>query len=209
MSLLSPLVDSAALLRYPGAHSLDNSPLLVYHTLAAVRQLGLFTRAEIPGKRGRCVKVILVADVPNLGRTGDVKEVADGYGRNYLIPKGLAKVATTGEVQQARQLRRSAQSRHQRELEDAEELAEHLSGMSLTFQARAGEGTKLYGSITSADIAEKLSEKLGREFDRRKIRLEESLRQLGTHQVIIHLAPQLEPEITVVIERKGEGEEGE
>ena len=153
------------------------------------------------------MKVILVADVPNLGRAGDIKEVADGYGRNYLIPRGLAKMATGGEVQQARQLRSSAQTRLQREHEEAQELAKRLSGLSLTFRARAGEGTKLYGSITSADIAGKLSGELGQEFDRRKIRLDESLRQLGTHQVTIHLAPQLEPEITVVIER--EGEEGE
>jgi large subunit ribosomal protein L9 len=152
------------------------------------------------------VKVILVEDVPNLGRAGDIKEVADGYGRNYLIPRGLAKMATSGEVQQARQIKRSAQVRTQREHAEAEDLAERLTGMSLTFQARAGEGTKLYGSITSADIAEKLSQELGREFDRRKIRLDESLRQLGTHQVTIHLAPHLEPEITVVIEREGEAE---
>jgi large subunit ribosomal protein L9 len=138
---------------------------------------------------------------------GDIVEVADGYGRNYLIPQGLAKMATSGEVQQARQLKRRAQKRQQREHEEAEELAERLSGISLTFQARAGEGTKLYGSITTGDIAEKLSEALGREFDRRKIRLDESLRQLGTHQVTIHLAPQLEPEITVVIEREGEESE--
>jgi large subunit ribosomal protein L9 len=152
------------------------------------------------------VKVILVEDVPNLGRTGDVKEVADGYGRNYLLPRGLAKLATEGEVQQATQLRRTAQKHRQRELADAQAMAERLSGMTLTFHARAGEGTKLYGSITSADIAEKLSQELGREFDRRKIQLDESLRQLGTHQVAIHLAPQLEPEITVVIEREGEEE---
>ena len=155
------------------------------------------------------MKVILVEDVPNLGKVGDVTEVADGYGRNYLIPHGLAKLATAGEVQQAKQLRRSAQKRHQRDLADAQVMAERLSGMSLTFQARAGEGTKLYGSITSADIAEKLSQELGRDFDRRKIHLEESLRQLGTHQVAIHLAPQLEPQITVVIEREGDENEGE
>ena len=155
------------------------------------------------------MKVILVEDVPNLGKVGDVTEVADGYGRNYLISHGLAKLATAGEVQQAKQLRRSAQKRHQRDLADAQVMAERLSGMSLTFQARAGEGTKLYGSITSADIAEKLSQELGRDFDRRKIHLEESLRQLGTHQVAIHLAPQLEPQITVVIEREGEENEGE
>jgi large subunit ribosomal protein L9 len=154
------------------------------------------------------VKVILVEDVPNVGKAGDVTDVADGYGRNYLIPRGLAKLATAGEVQQAKQLRRTAQKRRQREISDAEVMAGRLAGMTLSFQARAGEGTKLYGSITSADIAERISHELGRDFDRRKIQLEESLRQLGTHQVTIHLAPQLEPEITVVIEREGEEEGG-
>ena len=85
-------------------------------------------------------------------------------------------------------------------------MADRLDGITLTFTARAGEGTKLYGSITSGDIAEKISQELGRDFDRRKIHLDESLRQLGVHQVTIRLAADLTPEITVVIEREAEEE---
>ncbi|MBN1641512.1 MAG: 50S ribosomal protein L9 [Anaerolineae bacterium] len=150
------------------------------------------------------MRVILIRDVPNVGKAGDLVDVADGYGRNYLIARGLAKMATEGEVKQAAQHRRRAQKRAMRELSDAQGMAERLEGMTLTFKAHAGEGTKLYGSITSGDIADKLTEVLGHEFDRRKIHLDESLRQLGTHQVTIRLTADLTPEITVVIERDEE-----
>jgi large subunit ribosomal protein L9 len=153
------------------------------------------------------VKVILIQDVPNLGKVGDVKDVADGYGRNYLVRRGLAKLATPGEIRQAEQHKRTANKRAMRELADAQAMAERLEGMTLTFQARAGEGTKLYGSITSGDIADKIAQELGRDFDRRKIHLDESLRQLGPHQVAIRLTADLGAEITVVIEREGEQEE--
>ena len=97
-----------------------------------------------------------------------------------------------------------------RDMADAQSMAERISLMTLTFTARAGEGTKLYGSITSANIADKISEELGREFDRRKLHLEESLRQLGTHQVPVRLMADVETELTVVIEREdGEPEETE
>jgi large subunit ribosomal protein L9 len=150
------------------------------------------------------VEVLLIKDVPGLGQVGDVKKVSDGYGRNYLIPRGLAKVATPGELKQAAQHKRRAAKRVTRELADARAVAERLSGITLTFKARAGEGTKLYGSITSGDIAERIAQELGRDFDRRKIHLDESLRQLGSHQVTIRLASELEPEITVIIEREDE-----
>ena len=153
------------------------------------------------------MKIILTEYVPNLGQAGEITEVADGYGRNYLIPRGLAKLATPGEIKQASQLKRTAARRRRQEAEDNEMLAERLAEMTLTFEARAGEGTKLYGSITSSDIADQISEKLGEEFDRRKIYLGESLRQLGTHQVTIRLTADLSPEVTVVIEREGEEEE--
>ena len=153
------------------------------------------------------MKVILVQDVPGLGKIGDVKDVADGYGRNYLIRRGLAHLATGGEIKQAVQHKRTAAKRAMRDLADAQAMVERLTGMTLTFEAHAGEGTKLYGSITSADIAERISQELGHDFDRRKIHLEESLRQLGTHQVPIHLAAELGTEVTVIIEREGEQEE--
>ena len=150
------------------------------------------------------MKVILVKDVPNVGAAGDMVEVADGYGRNYLIARKLAKLATNGEIKQAAQHRRREKKRAVREMADAEAMAQRLAGLTLTLKAHAGEGTKLYGSITSGDIADQLTEVLGREFDRRKIHLDESLRQLGTHQVTIRLTSDLTPEITVVIERDEE-----
>ena len=148
--------------------------------------------------------VILLEKVDGLGEVGDVKTVSRGYARNYLIPRGWAKPATKGELKQAEQHKNRATKQALRDMADAQAVAERLSQMTLTFTARAGEGTKLYGSITSANIADKLSEELGREFDRRKLHLEESLRQLGSHQVTIRLASELEPEITVVIEREDE-----
>jgi len=148
------------------------------------------------------MKVILLHDVPNVGQVGQVKTVSDGYARNYLLPRGLAKLATPGEVKQMEQYKRMAIKRAALETENAKALANVLSQMTVTFQARAGEGTKLYGSITSQDIAEKLSEALGKDFDRRKIHLDSPLRQLGSHTVPIRLQADIVPEVTVVIERE-------
>jgi large subunit ribosomal protein L9 len=154
------------------------------------------------------VEVILLQKVETLGEVGDVLTVSRGYARNYLIPRGLAKPATKGELKQVEQHKNRAAKQAMREMADAQAMAERLSQTTLTFTARAGEGTKLYGSITSANIADKLSEELGREFDRRKLHLEESLRQLGTHKVPVRLMADVETEITVVIERE-DGEESE
>jgi len=150
------------------------------------------------------VEVILLETVDGLGKAGDVKTVSRGYARNFLIPRGWAKPATKGELKQIEQHKNRAVKQALRDMADAQAMAERLSQMTLTFKARAGEGTKLYGSITSANIADKLSEELGREFDRRKLHLEESLRQLGTHQVPVRLMAEVETEITVVIEREDE-----
>ena len=155
------------------------------------------------------MQVILVQDVPGLGGVGDVKAVADGYARNYLIPRGLAKAATAGELKQAEQHKRTASKRAVQEMADAQAIAERISRMTLVFTARAGEGTKLYGSITSAQIADRIGEELGRDFDRRKIQLDESLRQLGTHQVPVRLMADIVPTVLVVIEREGEAPETE
>ena len=154
------------------------------------------------------MNVILLEDIPNVGKAGTIKTVADGYARNYLLPRGLAKPATLGEIKQMEQYKRMASKHAALMTENAKVLAEQLSQITITFQARAGEGTKLYGSITSHDIAEKLSDVLGKDFDRRKIHLESPLRQLGSHQVPIRLQADIVPEITVVIERDDEsGEE--
>jgi large subunit ribosomal protein L9 len=150
------------------------------------------------------VQVILIQDVEGIGKAGDLKTVADGYGRNYLIRRGLAKPATAGELKQVEQHRRAANKRAMRELTDARAMAERLSQMTLVFKARVGEGTKLYGSITSGDIADRIAQELGRDFDRRKVHLDESLRQLGSYQVPVRLMADITPEIAVVIERDEE-----
>jgi large subunit ribosomal protein L9 len=184
---------------------LDNSPVLVYDSSVAgrtaIRQtLDSGTESEV------YVQVILIQDVEGMGKAGDLKTVADGYGRNYLIRRGLAKPVTAGELKQVEQHRRAASKRAMRELTDAQAMAERLSQMTLVFKARAGEGTKLYGSITSGDIADRISRELGREFDRRKVHLDESLRQLGSHRVPVRLMADITPEVTVVIERDEEAE---
>ena len=148
------------------------------------------------------MQVLLLRDVDELGQAGEIKNVADGYARNYLFPRELASLATPGAVMQAAKQQRSVAKREAKALSEAQALAALLDGQIVTFQARAGEGDKLYGSITSANIAEALEENVDREVDRRKIDLEEPLKELGTHAVTIRLAAEAEAKVTVVIERE-------
>ncbi len=148
------------------------------------------------------MEVLLLKDVGQLGSAGEVKRVADGYARNYLFPKGWATVATPGAIKQAKLEREAELKRQAKALGEAQTLAEQLDGMIVTFQARAGEQDRLYGSITSGNIAEALSEKVGQEIDRRKLELEEPLKDLGSHAVTLRLAPEAQAKITVVIERE-------
>lgn len=146
------------------------------------------------------MQVLLLKDVPNLGKAGTVKNVADGYARNFLFPKGLAVPATPEAMKQAEAIRKAALRRQQRIEEEAEALAKELEAVTLTFKAKAGESGKLYGSVTSAHIAEALSAQMGMEFDKRKIDLEDPLKELGVHQVRIKLAPAVSASVKVVIE---------
>lgn len=148
------------------------------------------------------MQVLLIKNVDQLGRAGDVKRVADGYARNFLFPQGLAVIATAGAIKQA-ELQREAEARRRAlALSEAQALAQLLDGQTVTFHARAGEGDRLYGSITSAAIAEALEEKIGQPVDRRKLDLEEPLKDLGTHAITIRLAAAAEAKVTVVIERE-------
>lgn len=149
------------------------------------------------------MQVLLLKDVTGLGHAGEVKKVSDGYARNYLIPRGLASMATAGAIKQAELEREAITRRQVKELTEAQALAQALDGQLVTFQARAGE-SRLYGSITKADIAEELEKKVGQEVDRRKIDLEEPIKELGTHAITIRLAPNAEAKVTVVVEREGE-----
>lgn len=152
------------------------------------------------------MKVMLLKDVYKLGRAGDVKRVANGYGRNYLIPQGLAVLATPGALKQAERIRTQASVQRQVLNEEMSVVGEQLDGTVLTFFARASETDKLYGSVTTQMIAESISEKIGIEINRRQVD-SQPLRTLGEHKVNIRLTVDLVPEITVLVFREGESPE--
>jgi len=150
------------------------------------------------------VKVLLVKDVPELGNAGEVYSVAGGYARNYLMPRGLAVLATRGALKQAEEIKAAALRRRARERANAEAQAQMIMGTRLLFTANAGENDRLYGSITTADIAEKLSQELGFAVDRRRIELDHGIRELGIHTVSIRLMPDVTATFQVGVVREGE-----
>ncbi len=149
------------------------------------------------------MKVLLVKDVYKLGRAGDVKRVADGFGRNFLIPQGLAVLATPSALMQAKHIRTQADAKRAVLNEEMSSIAESLSTLTLTFSAKAGETGKLYGSITPAMITEAIKDKTGLDINRRQIDFE-PLRNLGTHKVNVRLTIDLIPAVTVIVHREGE-----
>ena len=149
------------------------------------------------------MKVLLIEDVYKLGRAGEVKRVAAGYGRNFLLPQGLAVLATPGALKQAEQIKQAAAARRTVRNEEMQDVAEQLSEVVLTFPAKASETGKLYGSVTTQMIADALSEEIGVEIERRQID-SQPLRSLGEHRVEIRLTVDLVPEITVIVHREGE-----
>ncbi len=146
------------------------------------------------------MKVILLQEVPNLGGPGEVKEVAGGYGRNFLLPKKLAVDATPAEMKRLETLRASLSRREAKARSEMEALGSRLEGMVLTVRARVGTEGRLYGSVTSIDIAQELQKELGQEIDRRLVQLEEPIKQMGHHQVTVRLTRDVVPTITVVVE---------
>ena len=151
------------------------------------------------------MKVLLLKDVYKLGRAGDVKKVADGYGRNFLVPQKLAMLATPGAIKQAEKIRQSALAERTRLNQEMGTVAEKLQAVSLTFIARAGETGRLYGSITSGDISAAIERETGIHIDRRHI-AHQPLRDLGSYKVAIRLTVDLIPEITVLVKSEGEEE---
>ncbi len=152
------------------------------------------------------MKVLLIKDVYKLGHAGDIKRVADGYGRNYLIPQGLAVLATSGAIKQADYIRKEATVRRNVLNKEMGGLADRIKGMRVAFASKAGETGKLYGSITTQMIAEAVAEKLKTEIDRRQVE-SEPIRTLGEHTARIRLTVDLVPQITVVVHREGEAVE--
>jgi large subunit ribosomal protein L9 len=153
---------------------------------------------------GTKIKVLLTQDVEKLGVAGDIKTVSGGFGRNYLIPKGFAVLATRGMIKVAEERLAARRRREEATRKDAESLAARMNGQTIRFTARVGELDRLYGSITSADIAEKLGAQIKVEVDRRKILLDEPLKRIGIYPITIRLMSGVEPVVNVVVE----GEEG-
>lgn len=143
------------------------------------------------------MNIILLQDVESLGKAGDLKDVANGYARNYLMPKKLAAPATPSLIANRQQRVAAEQRRVEKQIELNRQQAERLGEVSLTFKARAGREGRLYGSITSQDIAAGLRDAEGIVVDRRMIELPEPIRSVGSYTVSVKIAPKLEPKITV------------
>jgi large subunit ribosomal protein L9 len=144
------------------------------------------------------LKVILRQDVAELGQSGDIVTVRPGYARNFLLPRGMAYEATGANIRQLEEEKRRGEARAKQQYLEARRRASQLENVSLTFHANAGEEGKLFGSITSADIAERLKEQnLDFEIDKRDIELDEPLKSLGVYNVAVRLHTEVKPEIKV------------
>jgi large subunit ribosomal protein L9 len=145
------------------------------------------------------VKVVLRSDVTDVGKKGDVVDVADGFARNYLVPEGLAFKASAGAKAQADAMRRSRDIRDAADRSAAEDVARQLVPQVITVTARAGGEGRLFGSITAADVVEAVQAQTGVELDRRRVHLEDPIRELGTHRVNVKLHSEVEFPVTVEV----------
>lgn len=145
------------------------------------------------------MRVILRADVAKLGRKGDVLDVSDGYGRNYLVPKGLALKATDGAIAQAAAMRRARDVKEARDRASAEEVARRLTPLVIRIPARAGSEGRLFGSVTAADVAEAVETQAGITVDRRRVHLDDPIKSIGTHEVAVRLHADVEARLSVEV----------
>ncbi len=143
------------------------------------------------------MKLILTQEVGSLGGPGDLVEVKDGYGRNYLVPQGLAILATRGAEKQVSQIRRARDVREIRDLGQAREVAASLAALPVRLSVRAGNGGRLFGSVTSGDVVEAVTSAGGPKLDRRRIELTEPIKLVGQHTVSVRLHPEVTASITV------------
>ena len=149
------------------------------------------------------MKVLLIKDVYKLGRAGDVKKVADGYGRNFLLVRGMAVLATPGAMTTAEKIRKQGEVKRAAQNSELKDLADHINGITLTFSAKAGETGKLYGSITTQDIAKAIEEQTRYEVKRQQIDMQ-PIREAGEFKAHVRLTIDLVPEIKVIVHREGE-----
>ena len=146
------------------------------------------------------MKLILTGDVPNLGAPGDIVEVKDGYGRNYLLPRGLAIVATRGAEKQVASIRRAQKSREIRDLGHAREVAQQLGSLAVTVKAKAAGGSgRLFGSVTAADVVDAVRAAGGPALDRRSVEVPAQIKTVGTHPVTVRLHPEVTTELDVAV----------
>jgi large subunit ribosomal protein L9 len=148
---------------------------------------------------GTPMKLILTQEVSGLGAPGDVVEVAGGYGRNYLLPRGLAMRWTRGAEKQVQLIKRARSVREIRGLDDARDVASRLGSLTIRLQVRAGSGGRLFGSVSPADIAAAVKEAGGPELDRRKIEIANPIKTVGAHQVAIRLHPDVSATLEVEV----------
>src|SRR5438876_3336712 len=146
------------------------------------------------------MKIILQKEIEKLGAPGDVVDVADGYARNYLVPRGMAVPASKGAVRHADSLRRAHQERVAKAQKEAQAVADRLTASPIKVRAKAGEEGKLFGSVTAADVAEQIERQTGETIDRRMIHLDEPIRSVGVHEVRVHLHPEVNAPLSVEIE---------
>lgn len=150
------------------------------------------------------MKVIFLEDVPNAGQAGDIKDVSNGYGKNYLIPNKLAMLATKDAINSlSSKLEAIARNREQT-LAEMTEIAAQLEGREIFIEGKSGGNERLYGSITNADIATELENATGQVIDKRKIEIADSIRQTGTYEVVIRLAKDITPTIKVTVTEKSD-----
>lgn len=149
------------------------------------------------------MKVMLIKDVYKLGRAGDIKKVADGYGRNFLIPQGFAVLATAGALKQAERVRKQAEIRRTEQNSELKGLADQIAAVTVTFGAKAGETGKLYGSITTQDVAAAISEQTRFEVKKQQIDMQ-PIRSLGEFTAYVRLTMDLVPEVRIIVHREGE-----
>ena len=146
------------------------------------------------------MKVFLIQDVPGVGKAKEVKDVSNGYARNYLFPRGLAVPATKGRIKAAEDHEESQVHREQKARERSLKIAEQLQETPLQFRVKAGETGRLYGSITSSDVAAKIGQLLGIEFDKRWLKMDRPIRNVGTHVVDVKLQGGVRGQAQVIVE---------
>jgi large subunit ribosomal protein L9 len=145
------------------------------------------------------VKLILTQEVTGLGGPGDLVEVKDGYGRNYLVPQGLAMLATKGAEKQIAAIRRAREVREIRDLGQAQEIAGQLGGLDVKLTSRAGQGGRLFGSVTASDVVDAVTAAGGPKLDKRRVELLSPIKSLGNHTVSVRLHPEVAAQLTVQV----------